>query len=52
MAPDSAVRAGAFAERDVMASVDEGRLLIADVDRDGAWLGMPADEAPVLAEHR
>lgn len=52
MAPDSAVSAGATTERDVMAAVDDDRLLIADVARDDAWLAMPADDAPVLGEYR
>ncbi|MFC7176595.1 DUF7556 family protein [Halosegnis marinus] len=51
MAPDSAVTGSATEHGEVMASVDDGALLVADVSRDDAWLSMPREQAPVLAEH-
>lgn len=39
-------------EREVMAAVDEGRLVIADVSRDDAWLSVPEGAAASLAEYR
>ncbi|MFB6119198.1 hypothetical protein [Halosegnis sp.] len=50
MAPDSAVSDGASEHGEVMASVDGDAYLIADISRDGAWLSMPREQAPVLAD--
>jgi hypothetical protein len=33
-----------------MAAVDGDAYVIADVSRDGAWLSMPRDDAPILAD--
>lgn len=52
MAPDSAVTESAVGHGEVMTAVDDGRLLIADVSRDDAWLAMRADDAPVLTAYR
>lgn len=52
MAPDSAVASGASAEHEVMAAVDEGQLIIADLAVEDAWLSMPATDATVLGEFR
>jgi len=51
MAPDSAVAGSDVKHGEVMSSIDEGALLIADISRDDAWLSMPRERAPVLAEH-
>lgn len=51
MVPDSAVTGDAVEHGEVMASVDDGAFLLADISRDGAWLSVPADAAPVLAEY-
>jgi hypothetical protein len=51
MVPDSAVTGDAVEQGEVVASVDDGAFLIADISRDGAWLSIPADAAPVLAEY-
>lgn len=51
MAPDSAVTESTVVRGEVMASVDDGSFLIADISRDGAWLSVPRGEAAVLAEH-
>ena len=51
MVPDSAVTGDAVEHGEVMASVDEGAFLIADISRDGAWLSVPEESAPVLAEY-
>lgn len=52
MSADPAVSSGAVQDGEVMAAVDDGDLLIADVNRDDAWLSMPAERAPVLSERR
>lgn len=52
MSADPTLSPDAVQDGEVMAAVDGGDLLIADVCRDGAWLSMPADRAPVLAERR
>lgn len=40
----------------VMASIDDGgdapRLIIADVERDGAWISIPESDAHSLARYR
>lgn len=52
MAPDSAVTGSAVGHGEVMASVDDGCFLIADVSRDEAWLAMSRTEAPTLDGYR
>jgi len=39
-------------DREVMAAVDAGRLVIADVSRDEAWLSVPEGAAASLAKYR
>jgi hypothetical protein len=39
-------------DREVMAAVDAGRLVIADVSRDDAWLSVPEGAAASLADNR
>jgi hypothetical protein len=51
MAPDSATRTDA-GSGEVMAAVSEGRLVLADISRDDAWLSVPLSRAAVLEEHR
>lgn len=51
MVPDSAVAGSNVEHGEVMSSVDQGAFLIADITREDAWLSMPQDRAPVLAEH-
>ncbi|MDZ7746438.1 MAG: hypothetical protein U5K28_07960 [Halobacteriales archaeon] len=51
MAPDSAGAESAGTHGKVMAAIDDDTYLIADVSRDDAWLSMPAEEAPVLADY-
>lgn len=51
MVPGSAATGSEVENGEVMASVDDGSFLVADVSRDGAWLSVPRGEAAVLAEH-
>lgn len=51
MAPDSAVTESTGECGELMASIDDGSFLIADISRDGAWLSVPKGDAAVLAEH-
>lgn len=37
---------------EVMASLDDGTLVIAELCRDDAWLSMPAGDAPAVSEYR
>lgn len=37
---------------EVMASLDDGTLVIAELCRDDAWLSMPAVDAPAVTELR
>lgn len=48
MAPDTARASDAAPDCEVMASVDDDRLVIAEICRDGAWLSVPAGEALAL----
>jgi hypothetical protein len=50
MTPDSA--AVPESEREVMAAVEDDRLVIADICRDGAWVTMPLAEAATLSDYR
>jgi hypothetical protein len=52
MAADSTVGGSTGGENEVMTAVDDGRLLIADVSRDGAWLAMQSTDAPQLSTYR
>ncbi|WP_255151516.1 DUF7556 family protein [Halorarius halobius] len=52
MAPDSAVTGSAVGHGEVMASVDDGCFLIADVSRDDAWLSISRADAPTLDAYR
>lgn len=52
MAVDSAATGGTGTESEVMTAVDDGRLLIADVSRDDAWLAIPSTDAPSLKAYR
>lgn len=36
----------------VVAAVDDGSFLVADLSRDDAWLAVSSDDAPVLAAYR
>jgi hypothetical protein len=49
MSPHSAA---VESEREIMAAVDEGRLVIADVSRDDAWLSITEGAAVTVAEFR
>lgn len=51
MGPDSAVAGSSVEHGEVMSSVDGDALLVADISQDDAWLSMPLERAPVLAEH-
>ena len=51
MVPDSAVAGSADADEEVMAAVDDDTYLISDISRDDAWLSMPAEKAPLLADY-
>ena len=51
MVPDSAVSEGSSEHGEIMAAVDGDTYVIADVSRDGAWLSMPRNDAPILADH-
>ena len=51
MVPDSAVAGSAGAHGEVMAAVDGDTYLIADVSSDDAWLSMPTDDTPALADY-
>lgn len=51
MAPDSAVTESTVERGELMAAVDDGTFLIADISRDGAWLSVPKGDAAVLAEY-
>ena len=50
MVPDSAVSEGSSEHGEIMATVDGDAYVIADVSCDGAWLSMPRDDAPILAD--
>lgn len=58
MAPNTGIRHGAEVEGEetVVGSIDaaaaEERYVIADISADGAWLSMPAAEAPTLSGWR
>jgi hypothetical protein len=52
MPPDSATRADADDDGEVMAAVSDDRLVIADISRDGAWLSMPVSATVVPRERR
>ncbi|MFC4987762.1 MULTISPECIES: DUF7556 family protein [Saliphagus] len=58
MPPDTGVRPGGDAGEDdtVVGSIDtaaaEETFVIADISADGAWLSMPAAEAPTLLRWR
>jgi len=52
MVLNSATTGDVVEHGEVMASVDDGSFLIADISRDGAWLSVPEESAPVLAEYR
>jgi hypothetical protein len=52
MAPDSTVTGSTGGQNEVMTAVDDGRLLIADVSRDDAWLAMQSTDAPRLKAYR
>jgi hypothetical protein len=51
MAADSAAER-ATPDCEVMASLDDGTLVIAELCRDDAWLAMPAVDAAAVAEYR
>lgn len=52
MAPDSAVTTNAVGNGEVMASVDDGRLLIADISQDDAWLAVRCEDGADLTLYR
>lgn len=52
MPSNSAARADANSQGEVMAAVSEQRLVIADISRDDAWLSMPLTETVAVAEYR
>jgi len=51
MAADHAAEVAA-PDCEVMASLDDGTLVIAELCRDDAWLSMPAVDAPSIADYR
>ena len=50
MVPDSAVSESSSAHGEIMAAIDGDAYVIADVSCDEAWLSMPRDDAPILAD--
>jgi hypothetical protein len=51
MAADPAAERAA-PDHEVMASLDDGTLVIAELCRDDAWLSMPSDDAPAIPDCR
>lgn len=51
MAADPATES-ARPDCEVMASLDDDTLVIAELCRDDAWLSMPAVDAPAVTEYR
>ncbi|MFC6837098.1 DUF7556 family protein [Halomarina ordinaria] len=52
MEPNTATTSGSDAEYEVMAAVDDGTLVIADVSRDDAWVALPLSQALSLDDYQ
>ncbi|WP_254542963.1 DUF7556 family protein [Halomarina pelagica] len=52
MEPNTASASGGDVECEVMAAIDDQRLVIADLCRDGAWLALPLSQALSLEASR
>ncbi|MFC7155943.1 hypothetical protein ACFQPA_10800 [Halomarina halobia] len=52
MKPNTAATSDADDECEVMTAIDDQRLIIADICRDGAWLALPLSEALPLEAYR
>lgn len=52
MQPDSLAAGDERSPGAVVAAVDDGSFLVADVSRDDTWLAVSRDDAPILVAYR